>query len=322
MDDYGYYQAVEFERYLARRRPASGALGGKPQVATIVGRGTILDGEQPSGTIGSDTLGGLIADATEDPDIAAIVLRLDTGGGGTFASEIVRQKVLEARAAGKPVVVSMGSVAASGGYWIASAADEIWATPTTITGSIGVFGAIPTFESLLGRAGIHTDGVGTTDVAGAFRGDRPLQPEVGSTFQATVDYYYELFVGHIVEGRELPRDEVYALANGGVYLGRHARELGLVDNIGGRREAVNAAARLAGLGDDFEEILFEEPPSPRELFLRQLAGNNAGVLAGYAQPWVTLLESWAAPLRSSLRILDSLSDPNRVYAHCLVCVAP
>ena len=322
MDDEGYYKAVEFENYVARQRMALSPLGGKPQVATIVGRGTILGGEQPSGSIGAQTLGGLIADATDDPEIAAIVLRLDTGGGGTFASEIIRRKVLEARAAGKLVVVSMGSVAASGGYWIASAADEIWATPTTITGSIGVFGALPTFEGLLERGGIHTDGVGTTDVAGAFRGDRPLQPAVGTTFQATVDYYYEMFVGHIAEGRALPRDDVYALANGGVFLGNHARELGLVDHIGGGREAVEAAARLAGLGDDFDSILYEEAPSPRELFLRQLAGNNAGVLAAYDRSWQQLLESWAAPLKASLQILDSLSDPNGVYAHCLVCIAP
>ena len=321
-DDSGYYQAVDFERYLKRKRPPLGALGNKPQVATIVGRGNILGGEQPAGTIGSETLGGLIADATDDPEIAAIVLRLDTGGGGTFASEIIRKKVLEARQTGKPVVVSMGSVTASGGYWIASAADEIWATPTTITGSIGVFGALPTFEGLLDRAGIHTDGVGTTEVAGAFRGDRPLQPEVGSTLQATVDYYYELFVGFIAEGRELPRADVYELATGGVFLGQHALELGLVDHIGDWRDAVEAAAELAELGDNYESIIYEEAPSSREMFLRQLAGNNAGVLAAVQRPWQALLASWAVPLRSSLRILDSLTDPNRVYAHCLACVAP
>ena len=321
-DDSGAYEAIEFERYLQRTWPRRTVGIGAAQVATIVGRGNILDGEQPPGAIGGESLGALIAEAAEDPDIAAIVLRLDTGGGGTFASELIRQKVLEARQTGKPVVVSMGSVAASGGYWIASAADEIWATPTTVTGSIGVFGAIPTFEGLLDRAGIHTDGVGTTDVAGAFRGDRPLQPQVSSAFQSTVDYYYELFVGHIAEGRELPRDDVYALATGGVFLGRHAQELGLVDHIGSRRDAEAAAARLAGLGEEWEAILYEEPPSARELFLRRLAGNAAGVLSGDTRPWQQLLDSWAAPLETSLQILERFGDPNGVYAHCLICVTP
>ena len=164
--------------------------------------------------------------------------------------------------------------------------------------------------------------MGTTDVAGAFRGDRPLQPQVSSAFQSTVDYYYELFVGHIAEGRELPRDDVYALATGGVFLGRHAQELGLVDHIGGRRDAEAAAARLAGLGENYEAILYQEPPSARELLLRRLAGNNAGALAGYPRPWQQLLDSWATPLTTSLQILERFGDPNGVYAHCLVCVTP
>lgn len=322
-DEWGNYQAVEFEHYLSRKRLPMVGLAGKPQVATIVGRGDILNGEQPAGLIGGDSFGALISDAADDPDISAIVLRLDTGGGGTFASELIRRKVIEARESGKPVVVSMSSVTASGGYWIASAADQIWATPTTVTGSIGVFGAIPTFEGLLDKAGVHTDGVGTTDVAGAFRGDRALQPAVGSTFQATVDFYYELFVGLIAEGREMARADVYPLATGGVFLGDDARELGLVDAIGGRRDAVRAAAELAGLSEgEYEPVLYEAPLSPREQLLRQLAGNNAGALATYPLPWQAVLSRWQTPLEAGLRILSRLEDPGRVYAHCLICLAP
>ena len=322
VDDNGNYQAVDFETYVSRKNPAVQGLDLRPQVAVIVGRGNIVDGEQPAGVIGSETLGGLISDATNDPQIAAIVLRLDTPGGGTFASEVIRRKVVEARSTGKPVVVSMGSITTSGGYWIAAAADEIWATPTTITGSIGVFGAIPTYEGLLERGGIHTDGVGTTNVAGALRFDRPLNPQVSTTFQASVDHFYELFVGLIAEGRELPREEVYEFATGGVFLAERAQDLGLVDQIGDLQDAISAAAELAELGENYVPIIFERELSPREMFLRQLAGNNTGVLAFMERPWEELLGTWAAPLKSSLRVLESLGDPNRVYAHCLVCVAP
>ena len=120
----------------------------------------------------------------------------------------------------------------------------------------------------------------------------------------------------------MPGDDVYALATGGVFLGRHAQELGLVDHIGSRRDAEAAAARLAGLGENYEAILYEEPPSARELLFRRLAGNNVGVLAGYPRPWQQLLDSWATPLKTSLQILERFSDPNGVYAHCLVCVTP
>lgn len=323
-DGEGYYEAVEFERYLQRRRPPLAGLGGQPQVATIVGRGTIMSGEQPAGTIGSATLGPLIEDAAADPSVAAIVLRLDSGGGGTFASEVIRQKVLEARRSGKPVVVSMGSIATSGAYWIAAAADQILATPTTLTGSIGVFAAFPTFEEVLDRAGITTDGVGTTDVAGAFRADRPIQPAVSRTIQASVDHYHRLFVDVVSNGRELPEDEVRNLANGSVFLASTAQELGLVDALGDGRDAVRAAAKLAGLEEgNYTSVIFEEAPSPREMFLRQLAGNAHQALGGLPmQDWQAVLRSWSAPLKAGMSVLENLDDPRGVYAHCLVCMAP
>lgn len=322
-DDDGLYQAVEFEEYLKRRRPGVNSMPGKPQVAVIPARGNIVGGEQPAGTIGSGTLGPLIHSAAEDPDIAAIVLRLDTGGGSTFASEIIRQQILEARASGKPVVVSMGSTAASGGYWIASAADQIWATPTTLTGSIGVFLALPTFDKLLERGGISTDGVGTTRFAGAYRPDRPIQPQVIETYQAGVDHFHELFVEVISEGRNMPLEQVRPLADGGVYLGEYALELGLVDELGSRRDAIEAAAQLAGLEEDgYAPVLYEETPGAREMFLRQLAGEAQSLLGGIEPSWQAKLLSWSAPLRSGLSVLENLDDPRNIYAHCLVCLAP
>jgi protease-4 len=322
-NDDGLYEAVEFERYVKRRRPVLNPLGGGNQVAVITGRGSISSGEQPAGTIGADTLGPLIEGAADDPDVAAIVLRLDSGGGGTFASEVVRQSVLEARESGKPLVVSMGSIATSGAYWIASAADEIWATPTTLTGSIGVFLAVPTFEGLLDKAGISTDGVGSTDVAGAFRLDRALSPAAMQTYQAGVNHFHEMFIDIISEGRGMPEEKVRSLADGGVYLGSAALELGLVDNVGSRRAAIEAAARLAGLAEDeYTPVLYEEALSPRERFLRQLAGEAQGLLGGAPASWESRLQSFSMPLRAGLRVLENLEDPRNIYAHCMVCIAP
>lgn len=322
-DDDGVYEAVDFERYLAQRRPGIEATLNKRQVAVIPARGNIRGGEQPAGTIGSGTLGPLIRDAAEDPDVAAIVLRVDTGGGSTFASELIRQQILEAREIGKPVVVSMGSVAASGGYWIAAAADQVWATPTTVTGSIGVFLALPTVEELLERGGISTDGVGTTRFAGSYRPDRALQPEVSAVYQAGVNHFHELFIQIISEGRGLEREVVRPLANGGAILGDVALELGLVDEIGGRREAIAAAAALAGLDEgEYVPVVFEQQPGPREMFLRSLAGDAQALLGGLEPAWTESLSSWSEPLRAGLRVLEDLDDPRNIYAHCLVCLAP
>ncbi len=322
-NDDGYYEAVAFERYLDRRRPGPEAAIGKQQVAVIPARGNILGGEQPAGTIGSGTLGPLIRDASEDPDVAAIVLRVDTGGGSTFASELIRQQLLRARDSGKPVVVSMSGIAASGGYWIASAADEIWATPTSLTGSIGVFLALPTFEGLLDRAGITSDGVGTTAFAGSYRPDRPIRPEVSQTYQAAVDHYHDLFIEIISDGRGLPAEEVRPLANGGIFLGERARELGLVDHLGGRRDAIAAAARLAGLEEgSYIPVVYEETPSARDMFLRQLAGDVQSLLGTLQPSWQATLRSWSEPLRAGLSVLGSLDDPRNIYAHCLACLAP
>jgi protease-4 len=322
-NDQGFYEAVDFEYYLDRRQPGLEAVLGKPQVAVIPARGNILGGEQPAGTIGSGTLGPLIRDAAEDPDVAAIVVRVDSGGGSTFASELIRQQILEARESGKPVVVSMGSIAASGGYWIASAADQVWATPTTLTGSIGVFLALPTFEGLLDRAGINTDGVGTTEFAGAYRPDRPIQPQVSKTYQAAVDHYHDMFIDIISAGRGMSAEDVRPLANGGVYLGEYAKELGLVDELGDRRGAIEAAAGLAGLEEgDFVPVIYEETPSPRDMFLRQLAGDAQSLFGSLQPSWQATLRSWGEPLRAGLSVLENLDDPRNIYAHCLVCLAP
>ena len=333
-DDNGFYQAVDFQRYAGLLQASAQLQVPQPQVATVVASGTIRDGEQPAGSIGGDSLAQLITDAADDPGVVAIVLRVDSGGGSAFASEVVRRKILEVRQTGLPVVVSMGSVAASGGYWIAAAADEIWATPGTLTGSIGVFGAIPTFESLLQRVGVHTDGVATTEVAGAFRTDRALQPEVGAVFQASIDNVYERFVGLIAEGRDMPRQDVYKLATGSVFSGTDALGLGLVDKLGSHRDAVGSAAAMAGLDEDeFDWVIYEQALSPRQLLMQQLLGSSAArslsaAVAAILQPgtrllpWQPDLQSLNAGLAARFDMLELLNAPRGIYARCLACTAP
>ena len=178
----------------------------------------------------------------------AIVLRVDSPGGSVFASEQIYREVRAAQADGKPVVVSMGDLAASGGYYIASSADEIWAHPATITGSIGIFGAIPTFQNTLKKIGVNVDGVGTTNLSGQLRIDRPLGEDAKVLLQSFIERGYEEFLAHVAEGRKKTRDEVHAIAQGRVWIGTDAKNNGLVDELGLFDQAVKSAAKRAELG--------------------------------------------------------------------------
>jgi protease-4 len=319
-DEDGNFEAVGFEGYLQRKRPTLQISGDGPKVGVVVAQGTIQDGTQPAGSIGGDSLAALLRQATEDETIKAIVLRVDSGGGSAFASEIIRQRLLHARAAGKPVVVSMGSVAASGGYWIAAPADQIWATATTITGSIGVFAAFPTIDKLLGTIGVYTDGIGTTTLAGAARSDRPLNPAVAEMVQNSVDNIYQRFVGLVAEGRGMTSAAVDEIARGRVWNAADAQRLGLVDELGGLRDAIASAAKLAQL-DDYEVELIARPLSAQELLLRQLVGQvqALGLVVPTAQ-WSTTLHRLWAPLEARLEVLGRMNDPSGMYAQCLVCL--
>jgi protease-4 len=319
-DDKGFYKGVGFERYLAHKRPVLGTQVKGDRVGVITARGTIREGKQPAGSIGADSLAALIGRALDESDVKALVLRVDSGGGGVFASEVIRRKLLQAKDMGKPVVVSMGSVAASGGYWIALPADEIWATPTTITGSIGVFAAFPTVERLINHFGLYVDGVGTTDIAGSFRVDRPLNPKLSEMLQANVDSLYQRFVNLVAEGRELSPSDVDALAGGRIWSGYDALELGLVDELGGLNEAVAAAARLADMMD-YEVDHIEQPLSPQELLARQLIGQVQAWGWQMGENWQAGLTRWLAPLRSSFDMLAEMDDPADIYVRCNSCVA-
>ena len=227
------FNSTSLEDYLHVVHAEKRAEGvGKDKIGVIIASGEILDGSQPPGTVGGETAASLIREAREDNDVKAIVLRIDSPGGSVFASEEIYREVRAAQADGKPVVVSMGDLAASGGYYIASSADEIWAHPATITGSIGIFGAIPTFQNTLNKIGVNVDGVGTTNLSGQLRVDRAMGPDAKILLQSFIERGYEEFLAHVAEGRKKTRDEVHAIAQGRVWIGTDAKKNGLVDQLG------------------------------------------------------------------------------------------
>jgi protease-4 len=317
-NDDGLYEAMLFERYVARKRPSSLTGVEGDRVAVITARGDMLPGEQPPGTIGGDSLAKLIRTTAEEDGVRAIVLRVTSGGGSMFAAEVIRQQILHARASGIPVVVSMGSVAASGGYYIAAEADEIWASPSTITGSIGVFAAFPTFERLLERAGVFTDGVGTTELAGALRVDRPLNPQVVAALNSGVSHAYASFLQIVAEGRDMSLEELDQLAQGRVWSAPDALENGLVDALGSLDEAIAAAAARAGM-EQYEVEYAEIPRSPREMLLQRLA-DRAGSLSAWTRSGASAsLLQLLRPAREAARELSLLQDPGHLYTRCIAC---
>lgn len=324
-DESDRYMSVSFDNYLPRVQQPQRSVG-TPNVAVVTAQGNILPGEQPPGAIGGDTLTRLLRETAERDDTRAIVLRVNSGGGSVFASEVIRAEMERIREAGMPVVVSMGSVAASGGYYIATAADRIVATPTTITGSIGVFAAFPTAERLLERGGVHTDGVGTTSIAGGLRPDRPLSPEIADALQQSVDDLYEQFLALVMKSRNLDRDTMDSLAEGRVFSAEDALGAGLLDSLGGLEDAVAIAANVAGLSEgEYETLSIQAPLSARQQLLLQLS-DSLGFDAQISRFFGLDLDGVLLdPLRESVGFLSGVqgphADPAHLYMRCLVCRA-
>lgn len=300
------------------------------QIGIIVAKGTIYDGEQLEGNIGSATLSKLLQRSRDDEDIEALVIRVDSPGGSAFGSDIIRQEIELTRAAGIPVVISMGSMAASGGYWIAANADQVWAAPTTLTGSIGVFGLIPTFENTFNKLGVHSDGVGTSALAGIHRLDRPMSPQASRIVQLNVENIYQRFLNLVAKGRELSREQVADLAEGRVWTGAQAHRLGLVDELGDLKDAVAAAAAVANL-DAYDTKVIERKLNFQEQLLRQLGRRAAPMtrwLAGLYSPTsasgvlaepARAIEDQARWLAEKLGLLGRTSDPAGIYLECIEC---
>jgi len=286
------------------------------KVGLIIAEGKILPGKQPPGMIGGDSLANLIKKAREDSTVKALVLRISSGGGSAFASEVIRQEILELKRSGKPIVVSMGSIAASGGYWIAADADEIWASPATITGSIGIFGAIPTFENTLASLGVYRDGIGTTPLAAGLDVTQPLPDQLKSVVQQTIVYNYNQFLELVADGRNLEKSKVAELAQGRVYDGQTAQTLGLVDKLGSLENAIGSAAELAGL-TVFRTEYIQPPVSMREHVV-QFFTSGPTFLADTSVSHHPVVIRFQKIFLNHLDELPLLDDPRGIYAQCLL----
>ncbi|ALQ08272.1 signal peptide peptidase SppA [Pseudoalteromonas fuliginea] len=319
------FKQVSFREYLSLVKPPiafDNPLTEK--VAVVVAKGTIVDGERKAGEIGGDSTAALLRKARLDDKVKAVVLRIDSGGGSMFASEVIRAEVLALKAAGKPVIASMSSVAASGGYWIASAANEIWAAPSTITGSIGVFGTFMTFEKTLSKIGVYSDGVATTEMAG-FSITRPLNEKMGQIIQMSVEEAYGRFLNVVAEARNMTPEQVDKIAQGRVWIASQALELGLVDKLGNKQDAVDAAAALAKL-NHYEVKTMTHDLSPQEKMMQDIFGNASikSMLGLQSQKTSVLatqanLQSVINQLSTEVENLKDYNDPQGVYARCLVC---
>jgi protease-4 len=320
-DDSHSFIGVEFDSYLATIDSQQAlASHSKQKVGVIVASGEIVPGEQPPGMVGSDTLAAQLRDAAHDHAIKAVVLRIDSPGGSVFASEVIRREVQALRKAGKPVVASMSSLAASGGYYIAMDADRIVASPATLTGSIGIFAMFPTFQRSLERLGVHTDGVGTTALSGEFRPDRPLGDVARDILQQSIERGYRDFIGRVAKARKKPVDDIDAMAQGRVWAGVDAKRLGLVDQLGGYQDAIELAARLAKLGDDYDVEYLDSETSLGEAFGLRIRIALARIVAPLLpKGGMPLIPAALSPLVEEAQRLARLSDPGSMYAYCLAC---
>jgi protease-4 len=312
------YRQVGVADYLRATHAEDKQRGKGQAVGVVIASGEILDGKQPPGTVGGESTSQLLREARQDDDIRAVVLRIDSPGGSVLASEQIYREVLALKKDGKPVVVSMSDVAASGGYYIAAGADQIIASPNTITGSIGVFAGIPTFSRSLAKLGINVYGVGTTALSGSTELDRPMSADAGRLIQITVDHAYEEFLARVAKGRGKTREAIDAIAQGRVWAGGDARQQGLVDRLGNYDDAVTEAATRAGLKAGYGVRRIEPELSWAQQLLFQLRSTGDSMLEriGLARSGAAQLVQRLKPLDLELARWARLSSPNSIYAYC------
>lgn len=318
-DEPDTYPAAGLPEYLQQMRLLHGDGASETNIAVVVGVGEILNGSQSPGLIGGDSTAQLLRAASNDESVKAIVFRVDSPGGSAFASEVILNEIDAIKASGKPVVVSMSSVAASGGYWVSMAADRIYATPYTITGSIGIFGMFPTIQRSLETLGVSTDGVGTTPWAGELRVDREMSADAKAMFQLSIEEGYDDFISGVAENRELDKMQVDSIGQGRIWTGVDAYEKGLVDELGNLNDAIKAAADLAGISDvEYGKKYFEQEISPSEqLALNLLSGiGEVGIDVSVFARSESSLERLADLVANKLSPLTRFNDPKGHYAHC------
>ena len=323
----GSFNQISAEDYArivdARKKLHDGS--GKAEIGVIVASGEIQDGKAPPGTIGGDSLSRLIREARLDKDIKAVVLRVDSPGGSVAASEEIYRELEALRAAGKPLVVSMGDLAASGGYYISAPANQIWASPATLTGSIGIFAIIPTIGQTLSKIGVSVDGVGTTPLAGALSITRPLSAEVTELLQSQIDRGYQQFVGRVAAGRRETPQQIDAIGQGRVWAGADARRIGLVDRLGTLEDAVKAAAHLAKVTQYQVEFVQPHLSWAEQLFQQaqaRAAGAAVSLFQADAQSFgLAEVASQLNPVARDLRQLARFSVPGHLYSYCFCAAA-
>jgi len=312
------YQAAFMHNYLAQMRMLSGDKVRSKNVAVIVASGEILFGTQPPGTIGGDSTAELLRRARNDDSVEAVVMRVDSPGGSSFASEIILDEIRALQEAGKPVVASMGSVAASGGYVISMYADRVFASPSTITGSIGIFGMFPTYQRTLDAVGITTDGIGSTPWSGELRPDRAMSEQAKQLFQMVINDGYQDFIGAVADSRGMEVEAVDAIGQGQVWTGMDALNNGLIDELGGLDDAIAAAAELAEISDDFGIKIIEQELSPTQQVLIDLIGTAASMgvdVSGWAGQ-SSVVDDIKDLVAEKTSTLLRFNDPKGVYSHC------
>ncbi len=307
------YRAISYYDY-SLKMPAD--TGGT--IAVIFANGAIMDGEETPGNVGGDTTASQIRDARLDPKVKAIVLRVNSPGGSVNASEVIRAELAAARAAGKPVVVSMGGMAASGGYWISTPANYIVASPSTLTGSIGIFGVINTVENSLSSIGVHSDGVSTSPLADISM-TKALSPEVQQMMQLSIEYGYKRFITLVADARKRTPEQIDKIAQGHVWTGEDAKANGLVDSLGDFDDAVAKAAELAKL-KQWHLDYYQDEPTVLDMVMDSMTGSVRVMLPEAIQAMLPApLVSAANTLKAEGDKLAAFNDPQNRYAFCLTC---
>jgi protease-4 len=318
-DSDGDYNSIGMREYLSSMDLLNGDKSAEENIAVIVASGNISSGTQPPGSIGADSTSQLLRRARNDDSVKAVVLRVDSGGGSAFASEVIGNEIAALQEAGKPVVASMSSVAASGGYWISVGVDRVFASPVTITGSIGIFGMFPTYQRTVAQLGIATDGIGSNPLSGELRPDREMAPHTRKLVQLVVEDGYDDFISYVATFRGLDKEAVDAVAQGRVWTGADALQHGLIDEYGDLDDAIAFAAEIAGIEEGVygrKDIRIEL--SPTEQLIVDLLGTVKSVgldLSGFRNR-SSSLERIAGKLESVVTPLLQFDDPKGIYAHC------
>lgn len=311
----GWFNAIRLDRYVeAHPLPKAGQIG----VLTVAG--DIVDGEAGPGSAGGDTVSDLLYKGLAEQDLKALVLRVDSPGGSVPASERIRLAVLEAKRRGLPVVVSMGGLAASGGYWVSTPADAIFAEPGTITGSIGIFGIVPTFENTLAKIGVTTDGTRTTPLSGQPDVLGGTNPATDALFQAAIEHGYMQFLTHVSKARRLPVPRVNEIAQGRVWSGGDARQLGLVDRFGSLEDAIAEAARRAKLNPAAAKVVWlEEEPGFAAEVAKMVADQEEDEDAGAGDVFARLAWQRRQLLATAIGDAQRMLSGASIRAQCLEC---